>query len=647
MVFVPPLDDKSKIEGLKEGLYSRNAPDVRSRRKLRFTENQSTVKTSWEEPPEVPSDVTLNTQYQDHSMSFLTKFFIGSAVFCAIALSIGAFLFFRGSNLISASNIDISITGPVSIPGGEEVSFDVKVVNKNNVDLMVADLEVEFPEGTINPANPSEEMKAYRELLGDIRAGGTIEKNIKAIIFGEENLQKTITFNVTYKVKGSTSLFTKNKTYDILINSSPIVMKVDSFEEITSGQEFDMTVSLKSNSQQVLKNVILKGQYPFGYVFASSNIPPLAGNTTWKIGDIAPGAERRVVIRGTLKGENTDARVFKFEVGAQSSTDPKAIGTPYMTAEQHITIEKPFITTQISIDNDEGSKDYPSEPGQQQRVKITWYNNLTTAVSNVQISAKLSGSAYDRGAVFPDAGYFKSSDNQIVWNRQTNPELASVGAGESGSVSFNITPKDTRNNTTPVVSPVITIAANISGDRVGEGSVPTVTATASRNIRVSSAVTLSGRVVRTVGPFTNTGPIPPKVDKISTYTVMWSVDNTSNPVSNAKVVATLPPNVTWVGPVDPAAEDVVYDKNTNTIVWNVGTVSTYTRSSSRTRTVAFQVSIEPNVQQINQSPTLINSATLTASDDFAGVKLTDKQDLLTTRFSTDPGYKSGDELVAR
>jgi hypothetical protein len=588
-----------------------------------------------------------NTAYQDHSMSFLTKLFIGSAIFCVLALSLGAFLFFRGSNLISASNIDISISGPVSIPGGEEVSFDVKVVNKNNVDLMVADLEVEFPEGTINPNTPSQEMRVYRELLGDIPAGGTVEKNIKAIIFGEENLQKTITFNVTYKVKGSTSLFTKNKTYDILLNSSPIVMNVSTFKEITSGQEFDITVNLKSNSQQTLKNILVKSQYPFGYTFNSSNIPPLAGNTTWRLGDIAPGAERKVVIRGVLKGENTDARVFKFEVGAQSSTDPKAIGTPYMTAEQHITIEKPFISTQISIDNDEGTGDYPGEADKQRRVKILWFNNLSTSVSNVEITAKLSGSAYDRGSVFPDDGYYRSSDNQIIWNQQTNPELASVGAGDSGSVSFVITPKDTRTGASPLINPVITIAANIKGDRVGQGSVPTVTSVATRNIRVASNVSLSGRVVRNMGPFTNTGPIPPQVDRITTYTILWNVDNTSNPVSNAKVVATLPPNVKWVGPVDPAREDISYDENSSTITWNVGTVSTYTRSTSKTRAVAFQISLEPNLPQVGQSPVLLNEASLVASDDYAGVKLSDRQDFLTTRFSTDPAYKAGDETVVR
>ncbi|MES2216339.1 MAG: hypothetical protein V4481_03515 [Patescibacteria group bacterium] len=645
-----PLDEeKSKIEGLKEGLYSRNSPDVRTHRKLRFTDSTSTVKTSWEEPAE-QSDApkNLNIAYQDHSMSFLTKVLIGSAIFCALALATGAFLFFQGGNLISANNIDISVSGPVSIPGGEEVSFDVRVSNNNNVDLQLTDLEIDFPEGTINPANPSQEMKTYRELLGDIRSGASVQKTVKAIVFGEENIQKEIVFNVTYKVKGSTSLFTKNKTYDILINSSPIIMKATSFDEVTSGQEFDITVDLKSNSQQVLKNVLLKSQYPFGYTFNSSNIGALAGNTTWKIGDIPPGGERKVVIRGNLKGENTDMRVFRFSAGTQSSTDAKAIGTEYMTTERRIAIEKPFISATIAIDNDETTADFPAKPGEQKRVKLNWSNNLSSAVGNVEIIAKLSGSAFDRAQVFPEGGYYQSSENQIVWNRQTNPELATVGAGESGSVSFSLMPKDTRASASPITNPLVNITANVSGNRTSEGSVPEVVkVAATRNIRLASGVSLSGRVVRSSGPFVNTGPIPPKVDKASTYTIFWTVDNTSNPVSNAKVTATLPPNVKWVNAINPAAEDISYDKNTSTITWNIGQVSTYTRSGSRTKEVAFQVSLEPNLPQAGEAVTLVTQAILTASDDFAGVLLGDKQDPLTTRFSTDPSFKQGDEVVGR
>ncbi|MEN9524454.1 MAG: hypothetical protein RL536_523, partial [Candidatus Parcubacteria bacterium] len=143
---MPPSDEKNRIEELKKSLYSRNAPDVRTRRKLRFTPIESNVRTDWSDANEGtdqrPSPV-LNQHYEDHSMSFFTKLLITSIVFCIVAVGIGAYLFFNGANLISANNIDINISGPVSIPGGSPVSFDIRVVNKNNVDLESADLAVD------------------------------------------------------------------------------------------------------------------------------------------------------------------------------------------------------------------------------------------------------------------------------------------------------------------------------------------------------------------------------------------------------------------------------------------------------------------------------------------------------------------------
>ncbi len=646
---MPPSDEKSRIEELKNSLYSRSAPDVRTRRKLRFTENESEVKKSWERPAEESADTSLNERYEDHSMSFLTKLLIGSFIFCVGAVGLGAYLFFNGSNLISANNIDIAIDGPVSIAGGSPVSFGIRVKNKNNTDLQMADLKVEFPSGATDPKDPSQELKTYREFIGDIPAGGSADKSVNAIIFGEENLQKEIQVTVTYKVKGSTSLFTKTTNYDVLINSSPINVAVTGFKEITSGQEFDIKVALKSNSQQTLKNVLLKADYPFGYTFLSSDLAPLSSNTSWRIGDIPAGASRTIVIHGRLTGEDTDTRAFHFTVGAQSSSDPKSIGTQYMAVEQDMTIQKPFISLDVAVDGDNSSSgDHVGQFNSPERVQINWANNLPVTVSNMQISVKLSGNAYDKTAIQPDLGYFDSANNQIIWSQQTNKELGTVAAGDNGSVSFTVVPKDTGSSANPVVNPTVNVSVNVTGNRTQESNVPqALTSVASRNIKVSSNLSLSGRVVRTKGPFTNSGPIPPKTDQPTTYTVIWTVDNTSNSAANAQVTATLPPYVKWLNVINPTSESVTYDQNTGAVTWNIGNVGTYTQSSSRRREVNFQISFQPGVNQINQTPTLVNQATLTATDGFTGSTLQSQQDYLTTRFSTDPAYREGDETVVK
>lgn len=647
---MPPSDDNSRIEELKKSLYSREAPEVRTRRKLRWSEKPEQVRTSWGEPKEeeaAPQE--LNKKYEDHSMSFFTKLLIGSFIFCVIALGIGAYLFFNGANLVSANNINIEINGPVSIPGGEPVSFDVVATNKNNVDLQLVDMTVNFPAGTTDPSDPTKSLQTYQHTIGDLPAGGSSKQTVQAIIFGEENTQKTISVTLAYSIKGSSAVFTKTQTYDVLISSSPITVTVNSFGQITSGQEFDMSVDLKSNSEDTLKNVLLKADYPFGYTFISSNLPPKNDNQTWQIGDIPPGADRTIVIHGKLEGEDSDTRVFHFTVGAGSGQNSNTIGTEYALQTQEMTIEKPFISLAVSVDNDQSSSgDHVGQFGQSEHVTINWFNNLSTAVSNVNITAKLSGSAYDKSSVTPDFGYYQSADNQIIWNQQTNPELASVAPGSSGTVSFSIIPRDLGTPDQPIVNPNIVISASVSGDRTQESNVSgNLSAAVTRNIDISSNVALTGRIIRSTGPFSNTGPIPPVADTPTTYTVDWTVDNTSSSVTNAQVVATLPPYVKWLGQTAPSTEDISYDQNTGTVTWNIGNVSTYTLGSNRRREADFQISLQPSVDQIGQSPTLVSQAKLTATDSYTNATLESDQDPLTTRFSTDPAYKEGDEIVAK
>ncbi len=651
---MPPQDDQNRIEELKKSLYTRGAPEVRTHRKLRFSDvNSGEVKSAWNEPVEkVEEPVVLNAEYKDHSMSILTKLLIGSVIFCIIAVCAGVYLFFNGANLISGNNISVVISGPVSIPGGEPVTFGIKVTNNNTIDLQLVDMSVAFPPGATNPNDPTQALTTYNQLLGDIPVGQATSTSISAIIFGEENIQKTITATLTYKVKGSSAIFTKVATYDVLINSSPVIVSVDSFISITSGQEFDITVNLKSNSQDVLKNLVLKGDYPFGFTYISSNLPALSDNATWKIGDIPLGGSRSIVIHGKLVGENTDTRVFHFTVGAKSSTNSSIIGTEYGAITQNISIEKPFITLTLGVNGDTSGADIVGKFNTAERMTLTWFNNLSTSVSNVQLAVNFAGTAYDKTGIQPDIGYFDSANNRIIWNQQTNPELAMVQAGGSGSVSFSMVPlgkSSTDLNSNQSINPTISLSANVSADRTQDtGASGSLTATVNRLVKVASNVSLSGRVERSVGPFTNSGPIPPKAEQKTTYTISWIISNTTSSVSNAEVTATLPPYVTWLGNVSPTNENITYDPNSGAITWNAGTVTpNASMSSTNRREVDFQVSLQPSITQVGTSPTLVNQASLTATDDFTQAQLSSQQDYLTSSYSTDPVYKGGDETVVQ
>lgn len=646
MILMTP-EDKSKIEELKKSLYSRNAPDIRQKRRLHFSPTESeSVPTDWQHPPEEREDPELSRRYENTTMAFTTKLFIGSLIFFVVALSLGALLIFNGENIISANNIDITVNGPVTVAGGDPVTFDIQVANKNNITLETVDLVVDFPAGTVDAKDRSKELRQFRELMKDIRPGGTEEKRIDAVLYGEENTKKQIQINVTYRVAGSNAVFKKSKTYDVLISSSPLSLTVNAFKEVTAGQEFDVEVTLTSNSSDIIKNLLLRAEYPFGFTLTSTDTKAEGNKSTWKVGDIPPHGKKTVRFKGQLEGQDGEIRAFRFTAGAQSVQNPGTIGTEYIAAAKEVSIQKPFISSAISYNDDQGPNEYVGAFNSPVKTTLSWFNNLPTAIVDGELKVKMSGNAFDKNSVAPGEGYYKSADNEIVWSKITTSSLGSIGPGGSGDVNFTFTP---RNFTTPsrlVTNPTITLELSVAGRRVSESSVPeTLISSARRTIKISSDLTLTSHVTRTTGPFENTGFIPPKAEKQTTYTVTWTVDNTVNTISGAEVRALLPIYVKWLGKSSPGGEDIGFNNNNNQVVWRVGNVDTFTQNTGRRRQVSFQIALEPPVSQVGQIPFLVQDTTLIGVDDFTDVTLTNTQQPLTTRFSD--GFKDGQDIVVR
>ncbi len=641
-------DDKSKIDELNRGLYSRNTPDIRTKRRLRFQEDNTDVESDWKHP--VEESVTSNTteEYKDSGMSFLTKILISSIIFFILALGVGALLVFHGNNVVSANNVDININGPVSVAAGEKVSFEIQVANHNNITLQTVDLSVDFPTGTIDVVDKNKSLSNTRELIPDIVGGGVGQKTVNVIMYGQENTTKQIKVLVEYRVQGSNAVFQKEKVFDVLIASSPLNLTVSAFKEVNAGQEFELSVNLVSNSKEVINNLILHAIYPFGFTFISSDIKPGSNNNVWRIGDIPPGGKRVVKIKGKLDAQNDEVRVFRFSLGAGKTNNDNQIATEFVSSSQEVSITKPFMTIGVSINGDENSKEFAGQFDSPVKVDIGYFNNLQTPVIDGEIRVKLSGSAFDKVQVEPQDGLYQSATNEIVWNSVTSRELNTIEAGGNGRVTFSVTPRDLSNSAKLITNPDLNINVNIKGKRNSESNVPeSIVSTASRRVKISSGLALGGQILRASGPIQNSGPIPPKAEQTTTYTVVWTVDNTVNTLSNVVVQSSLPPNVKWVGTVSPTNEDVRYDPITGGLEWSVGSIQTYTAGTAKRRQVAFQVSITPAINQVGSILNLVNATTLTAVDDFTGQTLKSNLGVLTTRFSTDPGFKEGDEKVNR
>jgi hypothetical protein len=651
------MNEGDKIEEMKESLYSRNAPDVRSGRRLRMHPEEYNVQADWEHPEDDFEKEDLNVKYKKPGMSFFTKVLIASVVFFLVCVGVGVYLVLGGSDIVSANNIDINLAGPVSVDGGSPASFNVQVENKNSVALQVVDLTVDFPSGTADPSDTTKELKELQKLLPDIAPGGVGQTPVNAVFFGETNSQKTVQVTVNYRVAGSNATFTKQEDFNILITSSPISVSVDSFNQVTSGQSFGMDITVSSNSKSSINNLLLSIAYPFGYAFTSATPAPVnTANSIWQIGTLAPGSKTVIHVQGTLQGQDSETRVFTFSVGVPSSNAAtniarQTITTEYLSTTQQITIAKPFISLGLSFAGDDGTGAYIGSFDTPIQATVSYFNNLSDSVKNGEIDVKLSGNAFDKASVNPGQGYYDSVNNEIVWNTVTNPELASIAAGGNGTLTFTFTPRNLSTATNPVNNPTLSVSASAKANRTSETNVPEeIDSSVTRNIQVSSNVQVAGTLVRSTGPFTNTGPVPPVAESTTTYTVIWTVYNTSSTIDGVTVTAVLPPYVGWIGAISPSNANISYNPVNGQITWNIGTVQPQSggaTGSSAQQQVAFQIGFNPGVNFVGQVPTTVGLATLTARDDFTGAALQSTIQPMTTRFTTDPSFVSGDEVVGQ
>jgi len=630
-------DKKSALDRLKKGLYSRTDRFGESpRHEIHSTDGE--VPSSWEEKKEEVVTPDLHPQVR----VWYKRVLVGSAIFFVIAFLVAAYALIGGKTFVSVDNIDIRIEGPASVAGGETLTLSTTIDNKNATDMQLTDLIVEFPDGAKDPINQSKDLTRERISVGDIASGAVAQKTVRAVLYGESGAERKIKFTVEYRTPGSNAIFFKEKYYTLSISSSPITLSIDALDSVTAGTDSPMKITVTSNTTSVVKDVLLSLEYPFGWTLSSADPMPTFSGSVWRIGDLSPGSKRTITLRGMAQGQDGEERTIHAHVGIQSASDEKEISTAIISSSHTFLLEKPFLSLDVSL-NGIRSGDLPVEPGRLVRVDVIWTNNMPEKITNGRIEAKLSGTALDRNSVSTDGnGYYDSRTNTIIWDGGRLSDLKEIPPGATGRVGFSFYPLRSSSEIQSNASINVSILA--IGDRIGvSGGSQSVQSTASRTIKLVSNLSLASRALRTQGAFSNTGPVPPRADEETTYTVIWTLTNTSNNIRNAEVVANLPQGVRWTGLVSPTDAGLSYNDSTGEIVWNAGNI--VAGSQSQPKEVSFQVGITPNVSQIGSVPQIIGQALVTATDDFTGATLTNNSSALTTRTMTDIFWKSGDEVV--
>ncbi len=641
---MPPYDkDKlNKIEELKSKLFNKNYETKIEHRDSFPHFQKREVMDSWEKRED--SNKNLEENFFKKTSMF-KKFFIFSIIFFVLAVGYAAYMFFAKGNTVSNDNIDISVLSNAFTAGGEEYPLLLEIVNRNNSPLDLVDMVVEYPKSS--PTVSGEDNEHMRISLGTIPAGGIKNENVKLVLFGEQGSTRQIKISLEYRVEGSNAIFVKDKFYDVSINSTPINLSVDAPTEMSSNQDITLNVKATLNSTKPVSNMLLKVDYPIGFQFTSATPAPTLGNNIWDLGDLAPGAERNISVVGKMIDVSAgEQKVFRVWSGSQSDGDKSQIGVVFNSLEHTVSITKSSIEARLLV-NGVYQSEYAIDTKTPISGQIQWANNLETKISNLEIRAKISGNAVNRKTISAGQGFYNSSQGVIVWDKNSISNFAEVNPSDSGSVSFSFSPLSLFSASGGILSsPSINIDVSITGGQEGDGNaIKQLTSGESKVIKIISDVGLSTKALFSSGAFTNSGPIPPKVEQKTTYTIVWSLSNTANNISKGQVTSTLPSWVRFVGSSSPSSEDLSYDDTTKQITWNIGTIKRGTGITNADRNVSFQVELTPSLSQVGTTPILLNDTVLTGHDDFANVDVRVNKASLDTRLLNDPNFPANGSRV--
>lgn len=629
--------DKEYLSDVEKKLYKKDADFDYEQQKLK--QHEVDVGSDWKEPEK---QTPKKKKVKLVQSPILVKLFFVSLIFFVLASSIALYRLFIDPIVSSPKNVEILIQAPASVTGGEETQIQVIVTNNNKATIESATLEITYPEGTDVVGVTEEESRKLRRELGVILPGQQVTETLNVVMFGEENTEKSFNLNLEYRTEGSSATFSKDKAYTFVLTTSPISLSFDIPDEVNAGEQVKLSVDVVSNSKAVLEDVQVVVEYPFGFAFSGANPSPTRDRNIWYLGDLSPSQRHTIEVAGTIGGEISDQKTFKVFVGRQDVQNEDEIDVVYNSIIRTVLIEEPFLAINFSINGDSVSDEVVVGSAKDVFGDIEWKNNLPSRILNGEFILTISGAIVDEESVNVSKGFYQSSNNSIVWNQTTDRTLSLIEPGESGSGRFSFKTKSLFGpGSSQFKNPEVQLTLEFRGERVSPGfENEIITFDKSKKLKVSSAAQLASYGTYYTGPFSNTGPVPPRVDQKTTYTITWSIANSSNNITDARVTASLPIYVRWLDIVSPQTETITFNDATGDIVWDVGNVSQGAGVTKSAREVSFQVELTPSLSQVNAVPVLVSEARFTGRDTFTNTQVDARAQSIDISLPQDPQFNS-------
>jgi len=572
-----------------------------------------------------------------------------SAIIIAVGTIIIIGAIFWGRSSFNPSRVDISIDVLENVSSGEEISLTVKYNNNNRVELNDVRLIVNYPQGSFSL--DGEEIYQSSESIGTINKKTQGEKTFKIRLIGEKGGTKNIIAKLDYKPQNINSRFESNTSSKINISSVLVRIHVEGSEKAVAGQEISYAIEYENKTDETISNLRIRLEYPDDFSFKNSEpLPTLKEETDiWDIGFLKANEKKTINLIGVLNGQEMENKVLRGIIGVFENDK----FLQYSQSEFITQISPAPIVLTVGIEGitEENCK---IDVGQNLRYKINFKNNTDIALRELILKAHIKDGVFDVEDIeLNNQGFFDSRDNTITWSGADIPALNLLETNQSGEVVFSIKIKDNlpihnfndKNFRAGIITEIqtLTVPAKFAGTELKFEK------ELSCKINTQADLKTKAYYYEPNQGISNVGPIPPRVNSLTNYTIHWQVTNTSNDLDGVIVKSILPQGISYTDSYVNKSNkgQIYYNDRTNEIIWNVGRVSAGVGITIPMYEMIFQIGLTPSVNQVGEAPTLINESQMEGKDLFTGINITKTSSAVDTSVPDDLGVGSSGKRVTQ
>lgn len=561
-------------------------------------------------------------------------------ILLALILLIVSFIsFWFGGSSFSEGNVKLEVQGPMQASAGDEAVYKIKYTNNNKIDLTGLSFKFTYPDSSVVIKDGKVQSDLTESFtLDKLPAGQSGEKEFRAFLVGDRGNIKNAKIDLTYKAGDLKTIFTQNAAISTTIVTLPVSLTLAAPPNSVSGQSISYVLDYRNESGNDISDLRFEFAYPDGFVPQSFTPSPAESKNVWTVPLLKKNSGGRITIQGVLAGKENEAKiisvVLKRKISDLSAQTGQYIN--YENSSASSVIASPLLGADILVND---LHDYTAHAGDDLDYVIKYSNNSNYNLSGLTLSVKLDGDMFDFSKLNTRGGFYDNSSNTILWDPSVVSDFANMPPNAKGQVEFTV-------NLKPNISSGISSSKNLfvkASVRLNTPNVPPgvsgeeLFTTASIITKVTTQPIFNQLIYYSDGAFGSSGPFPPQVGKETVLTVHWQTINPGNDIGNANIRGVLPAGVNWknVTSVGAGQPELIFNKNTSEVVWNLGTLSQGVGVSLPKYEVSFQIGVKPSSIQTGAPILLIKNTNLSGTDNFTKQSIVVPVNDMTTNDLTD------------